>query len=299
MSSPSHRPAHVPDQRPARPHARASLGSVAELAHRVTMGSSRSALISVAGQGAELTIGTWPVPVSVDHPADPLVGFLAPPAWTAVGLSTAGRIRPLGDDGLVLEHAPAQPGRATVLADRAGQVASVLEAPGQPVQTLSEAPSGWVADVLARVLGRATPPPTDRLARWVEVAWLDAVATVVFAHPGAIDAWDQLAHLHPLHPPGPALPPALLSVETEAIELESSWPRIRHLCHRAPAPGATARPPGGVAVPWEDWFDDGSFSRWVQRNQPPAEAIYRTVLDALPGELGVQLADALVTIELG
>ena len=162
---------------------------------------------------------------------------------------------------------------------------------------LTEPPEGWVPDALARALGRPTPPPTDRLARWVETAWLDGIAAIVLAAPGRICSWSEVARLHPLAPPGPALPGALLAVEAAAIDLESSWARMRRLSGSSPVPTPTARPPGGTPIPMDRWFDDGSFSRWVQRYQPPAEEVLPAILDALPTDLGAELLDALITVD--
>lgn len=175
-------------------------------------------------------------------------------------------------------------------------MASILEREGDTIEVLDSPPEGWVADALARSLGRSTPPPTDRLARWVETAWLDAIATKALAAPGRIRSWPQVALLHPLAPPGRALPGALLAVVAEAIDLESSWGRIRHLWAARPSPAPTAGPPGGPTIPIEQWFDDGSFSRWVQRYQPPAVALLPAILDSLPSDVGAELVDALVTV---
>lgn len=267
------------------------LTQLAEVLHRATAGAGGSFLVTVDHGARDVAFGTWEVPPGVDHPADPLVGFLAPPAWDAIGLVSCGRIHPRSPDGTDGRRV-----QATVLAHRDGQVASVLERTGEPVEVLEDPPEGWVPDALARALGRPTPPPTDRLARWVETAWLDAVASIALAAPGQVRSWHEVARLHPLAPPGPALPGALLAVEAEAIDLESSWARMRHLWGATPAPLPCARPPGGMPVPIERWFDDGSFSRWVQRYQPPAEAVLAAVIDSLPAPVGAELVDALITV---
>ncbi len=255
-----------------------SLDHLAELLHQATAEAEGSFLVTVELGADDVAIGTWPVPSEVDHPADPFVGFLAPPSWDAIGLVANGRTHTvLGpdpndpgpgfvpraqDDGSAGDDDAAEDGedragatdrpnvvRATVLADRHGQVASVLEQPGRSPQIITDPPDGWVPDALARALGQPTPPPADRLARWVEVAWLDAIARRALAAPGQVCSWAEVAHLHPLHPPGAALPGALLAVEAEAIDLESSWRRIRHLCtdpDRAP-------PPARRTVPRSRW----------------------------------------------
>lgn len=248
------------------------LTSVAELVHRQTSGVSVDQLVLVEHRRHDLSIGTKPIGAEAEHPADALVGFVAPAHSNAVGLATCG----LEHD---LDHPRRRPTpvRLTVIADRRGEIASVIERPKRDLQVLSDATLGWVADMLLRTMGLPTPPPTDRLARWIEVAWLDLIAVAALGRPGEIRSWPPIARAHPLHPDGPALPPALLGVEAEAFELGSSWTSLRQAMKT-------------------DWFDDGSFSRWVQRNQPPAEAILPAVLDALPDDVGRQLLDALVTL---
>jgi len=276
------------------------LTQLAEVLHRATAPEPGSFLVTVDHGARDVAFGTWAVPPGIDHPADPLVGFLAPPAWDAIGLVSSGRIRPYEPEppprDVDADSGAPNRVRATVLAGRDGQVASILEREGDAIEVLDSPPEGWVPDALARSLGRSTPPPTDRLARWVETAWLDAVATKALAAPGRIRSWPDVARLHPLAPPGRALPGALLAVVAEAIDLESSWGRIRHLWAARPSPAPTAGPPGGLAVPIEQWFDDGSFSRWVQRYQPPAEALLPAALDSLPSDVGAELVDALVTV---
>ncbi|QXC62890.1 hypothetical protein KSP35_08955 [Aquihabitans sp. G128] len=49
------------------------------------------------------------------------------------------------------------------------------------------------------------------------------------------------------------------------------------------------RPPGGRPVAPQDWFDDGSFCRWAQRDLPPTEAVLAAVCEVLPEALARQL----------
>ncbi len=280
------------------PHPSAPAVSLARLAtrlHRAGAALGGSSLLAVELGAHDVALGAWPVPAGVEHPADPLVGFLAPASWHAVGIGAVGRARSLPEAGPGPEVGSRRV-RATVVADRDGGVASVLELEDHPAEVLTEAPEGWVADALARALGRPTPPPDVRLSRYVEAAWLDAIAQRVLVAPGRSRSWEELARLHPLAPAGPVLPGPLLAVEAEALDLESSWGRMRRLVGTSPLPPAGARPPGGRAVPADRWFDDGSFSRWAARRLPPAEALLPAVLDALPASVGAELVDALITV---
>ncbi|MCU1499417.1 MAG: hypothetical protein JWM47_3370, partial [Acidimicrobiales bacterium] len=65
------------------------------------------------------------------------------------------------------------------------------------------------------------------------------------------------------------------------------------------APRRQARPPGGQIVASAQWFDDGSFSRWAQRNLPPAGPLLAAVGQALPAPLVAELQQALIAVAPG
>lgn len=268
-------------------HTRRRLAEFAQFGHDATADHPGAHLLLYRSGHRNLALGQWPIPAWAPHPADPLVGYLAPASAHAVGLVAQGAVS--GADRC------ARPVRATVVLDRSAQMVTILEPAGEAPQIIDEPAQGWVADALRRTLGIDTAAPTERIAQWVEVAWLDGIASQVLESPGCLRSWSAIAELHPLHPSGPALPPALLAVEAEAIDLESSWSRIRRLVGRDSTPEGPV-PPDGLNVDMEHWFDDGSFSRWVQRNQPPPGPILAAVLDALPVDLGAQLLDALITV---
>lgn len=266
------------------------LERLAEAVHDASAPLGSSMVVSIDLGDHDVAFGTWVVPPGLDHPADPLVGFLAPASWDAIGLVCSGRLVPQEGERerprVVL----------TVVADRTGGFTSVLTRDGADREVLHEAPEGWVADVLARTLGRPTPPPTVRLSRLVEAHWLDAVAGLVLHQTGTAPTWPRLARLHPLAGRGPAVPGPVLAERSEALDLESSWARMRRFSADRSVPSAPPRPPGGRDVPLHRWFDDGSFSRWSQRRLPPPEPLLAAVLAALPAELGAELVDALVSV---
>lgn len=266
-----------------------ALATFAEVLHHAV--GDGGPLIGLLEPGAEAaTIATWPVPHDIDHPADVLVGFRAAPPSHAIGLATPGRSRTLDVAG----HGPVEV-RITYLVDRTGAVVSLLD-DGEGAPLLADAPPlGWVPDALARALGLATPAPENGPAACVEAVWIDRIAGLVLARPGQVRAWEPLALLHPLAGGDVALPGPLLALRCEHLEETSSWANVRQAWtgreeRRRP------RPPGGVVVEPAHWFDDGSFSRWAQRHLVPAEVLLAPVLDALPGDLGRQLVEALVTV---
>lgn len=282
-----------------------SLRQLAEVLHEGSSGWPGSLVVTVAPAETEVAIGTWPVPVETPHPADPLVGFLAPEDWTAIGLISRGRAWSDDPEGtgtgsrvhvgsVVLTDAVATPVRITSLFGRDGSATSLLTRADEPLEVIEDAPEGWVADVMARVLGRPTPPPGWSLSTWVEATWLDRIADLVLAEPGRVRRWNALARLHPLAAPGSALPGVLLAVETRALDLESSWQRMRHLWCGALPSGPDLAPPGGRPIDLPDWFDDGSFARWITRHLVPGEDLLPAILDAMPHAVGSELLEALV-----
>ncbi|CAN5878083.1 hypothetical protein BH23ACT2_BH23ACT2_13900 [soil metagenome] len=316
---------------PSRPSTVPTLADLVEAVHAGAADAPAPLVVTVDRDHDADTVafGTWPVPPSVDHPADSLVGFVAPAAWDAVGLITNGWAHDLADTahaaatgGLadsgdlvasrggshhpqrrpapIGSHVPVTGSacvRATVVLDRNDSAVSIIDRPDRDPQVLCHRPGGWAADVLARTLGLPTPAPVDPLAAWVEAAWLDRIAAMVLARPGQIRSWRPLALLHPLAPAGRPLPGALLAVETQALDLESSWTRMRQLWSAGTsAQQAAAHPPGGTVRALPHWFDDGSFSRWVQRDLPPADLVLPAVLDAVPADSRAELIDALVSV---
>ena len=286
----------MPHVSPTQSHL--SLRSLAELGQTTAAGRIGPCLVSFSRPQVEVSVDLWPVPRQITHPVDALVGYLAPPEVHALGLITGGRMTELAAPGAADAAPVVTDIRLTVVLDRSGAMVSILDQGHQPPRVFEDPAVGWGTDALARSLGRPTPPPIERLARVIEVSWLDAIAEQVFDEPGCLRTWSDLAGLHPFHQSGSVLPPALLAVEAEALELESSWARMRQLAgrHQPSAPRLCDPQPRGLQVRWEDWFDDGSFSRWAQRNQPPAEAILPAVLACLSDDLGAQLLDALITM---
>ena len=279
------------------------IAELAELLHQGSSGHAGSVLVTVEPGRTDLALGMWPVPPEVDHPADPLIGFLAPSSWSTLGLVTSGTLWPDPDpDPDLRAHGPTswvdprgEAVRLTVLLGRDGTATSLMSRGNGDPEVLEGPPQGWVPDVLARALGRPTPPPDTTLSFWVERAWLDHLAARLMGRPGSIRRWDDVSRAHPLSPPGDALPGVLLALEAQALDHESSWERMRTLWNGPLS--TTIVPPGGRSITVSRWFDDGSFSRWVQRNLPEPADLLPVVLDSLPAALADELCEALVGID--
>ncbi|MGI8710425.1 MAG: hypothetical protein ACR2LA_05470 [Acidimicrobiales bacterium] len=279
-----------------------SLAEIAELAHHGARASA-PALLSVSDdEGGALVLGAWPGLGDAAHPGDPLVGFVAPESWYAIGLVASGQVRPLSGDQ-VSDAATGGRCCATTLVGRDGCWASIIadadaDADSRRPTVLEGVPSGWVADSLARCLRHATPPPGSSPAAWLEAAWLDRVASGVLARPGGPWCWRYLAERHPSGGHGPLASPVELADRTRAFAASRSWEvlRLRHAADMVAHVGAE-RPPGpGSVLDAAQWFDDGSFSRWVVRNLAPAELLLVDLLAVLSPALGRRLVDALTTL---
>lgn len=272
----------------------ASLATIAETVHRATAPDHPAAFVSLAdAPPSELSIGLWPIPANLGHPLLPLVGYVAPDAWFAVGITLPGRQHALGADA----SRPPTPTRTTLVRDRSGAVASVLGAtPGQ-LRVITDAPVGFGADVVARTLGLPTPPPARSTAAFVEVTWLERVVGGLANRRSAGRSWRWLADRHPLRGAGAVPEPHELAAATERYALESPWGELRRRMHDEPLPAATWGPSGGSTLPLGAWFDDGSLARSILRQLPHPGDLLPQVLELLSSHVSADLLDALVEID--
>lgn len=269
---------------------RPSLAALAETAHSTAEPGSTS-FVSIELGESDVAVGHWPLPTHLGHPTEALMGSIAPERWSAVGLSAAARQRRIESGAVSI------PVHTTVLVDRQGNSAAVLDDGCGNVQTLCDRPAGVLADTLRRVLGLPTAPPEVPIGYCVENAWLDAIATIVLARPGEVDTWDALVRLHPLAGArGAGCSPVELCNSVQVLQAESSWARMLALWGRHEGLHHHG-PPGTKAIPLAQWFDEGSFARWSLRNLPVAEELLPAVLDALPEHLREQLQEALVNLD--
>lgn len=281
------------------PTAPPALTSIAEVIH-ASAGPSAPVLVALSpGATSEADVHAYIIPSGVRHPADPLVGVRVPDRWSALGLVATGRMRPLaGVRRADLDPASQRlvgPACVTTIIGRDGSAANVFGPAEAPTTITDEHPVGWVADALCRSLGRPTPPPDDSPASWIDGLWLDRLAPGVLGGERDSWSWPWMADQHPLRGDGPAPTPADLAMATVACALDHPWPALR----RRHGPSliqaqAPVRPPGpDMVVDPDGWFDDGSFSRWVQRGLPPANLLWPDLLAVLPPTLGHQLLEGL------
>ena len=195
------------------------------------------ALIHVIQQPNGGDVGLLPLDGAA--PAELLLGTVAPAEWSALGVATRGRARPL--DG----HGPPSTAEVVVLVPRAGEVIGRMRHGGQ---VSPEAPAyGLTLDCLQRALGLPAAPPQVPAVHLLATAWLEAVlrtggdsSTIEMMEPGM--EWGSL-----------------------------SWARLRQLAIEDRWPYSTLTPEEAA------WFDEGSFSRWVLDGRPPLSALLAEV----------------------
>lgn len=181
------------------------------------------------------------LPLDGVAPAEYLLGTVAPPEWSALGVATRGRAGPLSGQG------PSSRAEVVVLVPRVGEIVGHMRHGGQ---VFSEPPAyGLTVDCLQRALGLPTAPPQSPAFQLVATALLEA----------AVCADDS----------GPAL--ALLDAGGDWSGF--SWERLRQLVAAGHWPDPTLTPEDAA------WFDEGGFSRWVLTGRPTLPALLGRVAD--------------------
>ncbi len=233
------------------------------------------------------------LPPSVD-PLQPLIGMTAPDNWDAFGLVSAATVLPARSgtarsvdlDGGVW---------VGILVDRDEQLwASMRSGNGTPVQ-LPDGGEGHLVDLCKRVLGIPTSPPCEALVRPMLCAlWTDEIRQLLANRSDRHrePTWDELAVLHPANQ---LLPESLypLGMRAEQAAHALSWADLHQRC----CDGSFKIP--GISVDECQWFDPGSFSRWIARCVPPHEEIYVDVLNDISYELGFTLLEHVADLLSG
>ncbi len=279
---------------PALVNEEPSLARTASILHRSATDGPVARVVYVQTNPVEetLDLGFWDVPPGPGHPVEPLVGFVAPQTWSAIGLISSGRLRHL-DRPSEDPHAV----QSTVLLHRDGTAAGIIGAGDGAEVVLEEPPQGLVADVLNRVLGLPTPPPDAPTGAVVELTWLDRIAAGLLHQRGRGRSWRWLADRHPLRGGGPVPSPEELAARTAAYSEERTWAGLRLLAVTQDLPAARCGPPGGTTAPACTWFDDGSLARWLLSRLPPAEALVPDLLSVVPSHVGADLLEALGAVD--
>jgi hypothetical protein len=222
-----------------------------------------------------------------EHPLDHLLGFVAPPAWSALGLICFGWASPPSDDGggRPSEHPERRRVRVVSLLDRSGDERATATLDDGTV--VDEPGSGTVSDALRRCLGLATPAPPVASGELFAARWLQAIA--------ASDrrlTWSEAALLHPAMQLRAATgfrpQPEELVHTGRSLARTLSWGELR-------LRAAAGQVDDGVSVPPDlaAWMDDGMFARWVLAGLPPFPPLLRRCARVLAPEVLRRLRRAL------
>jgi hypothetical protein len=233
---------------------------------------------------------------------DALVGWRPPRSWWAVGLlAPAAQVRrsPAGRPGRAVGSPPGPCGVALLVArDGSTAVALVDEAGPWDADELGRTVSGPLQELCRRALGLPTPACTASPRRLWAAAWLDAVVRTCADRPCGAGSlrWPALAALHPLRAVlgGFETPsPDALAHLAAAPPARASWGELR----QAAAGALLALPdtPRELA----EWFDDGSFGRWLLGRYPPPEQLLAALRDLLAPTEHALLAGALAAWDVG
>lgn len=212
------------------------------------------------------------------HPLRLLLRFIAPPWWTALGVSSTGQAHPLDADGRPRPGPDSPDVRVTVLIGRDGASASVLRH-GDDATPMPDRPEGVVADACRRALGLPTTPPPASSAELWTLAWLDRIvdAAVRRGGPGRPTDWPAIAALHPVVGPSrPAPDPPALAAAAAALAEAWPWSRLRAEPSVVSIPGVDQSPATAA------WMDDGMWARWLLAGLPARADLLAAVHDLLP-----------------
>jgi hypothetical protein len=227
------------DARVPEPDHHAFLCLLAESLASSLAGGGDSVLVHVSPRPDGPDVGILPLDGAA--PAEYLLGTVAPPEWSALGVATRGRAGPLSG------HGPSSHAEVVVLVPRTGAIVGHLRHGGQ---VFTEPPAyGLTVDCLQRALQLPTAPPQAPAIQLVATALLEV----------AISAGDA----------GPAL--ALLDAGGEWSGF--SWERLRQLVAAGHWPDPTLAPEDAA------WLDEGAFSRWVLTGRPTLQALLGRVAD--------------------
>lgn len=179
------------------------------------------------------------LPLDGAAPAEFLLGMVAPADWSALGVATRGRSRPL--DG----HGPSSTAEIVVLVPRVGEVIGRMRHGGEVVK---DPPAyGLTLDCLQRALGLPAAPPQVPVVHFVATAYLEAV----------------------LRTGGD---PSTMEMMAPGLEWGSlGWDRLRQLAIEDGWPSST------LSLEDAAWLDDGSFSRWILDGRLPLPALLAEV----------------------
>ncbi len=221
-----------------------------------------------------------------EHPLDHLLGFVAPKAWTGMGVVCFGWAAPAEDADLGRGTATARPSahpdrrrvRVITLIDRRGREQATASLDDGTV--IDEPGSGTVTDALRRCLRLATPQPPGAVAEVFAAQWLLAIAR----SPRSVTTdWRQVALLHPALQllEGSRFGPRADELVGCGRTLHQTlpWEQLRQRTAAGKVDGV------GIPADLAEWMDEGMFARWVLAGLPLLPSLLQECADVVDAKM--------------
>ena len=198
-----------------------------------------------------------------------LFGFVAPPEWSAVGMSIIGTARSADH-----RRDPAGDARVDVLVDRSGVMRSRLTLDGDSLPTdgsgAGHHPGGVMVDALHRVLGLPSPGEIPPVSAMIFGIWLDQILKLPRGR--RRPTWTDAVVIDAPRPAGrtavPRSPEALAeSLDRAATTLD--WSELRSVASDEDDPRFD------LLAEEAAWMDDILFARWMLDGVPSPAVVHR------------------------
>lgn len=228
-----------------------------------------------------IEVALAPLPPS-DDPLRSMVGFRAPEHWDGVGVVAPGKAHsPDGTSSILV----------AILVDRSGEVFARLRNDDGSTIAMPDQCQGRLPDLCRRILAVGCPPPEHDSPHHLFITmWLSAILEHVLDSP--IEHRPGWNELEVLHPAAQLIPNSLdpLTDRARTLASEIGWEQLRLLC----ADDEFLIP--DVEPADAEWFDEGSFSRWVIATSGWMGEIAGDLIELLDDDIGARLAEVLETL---
>lgn len=232
-------------------------------------------LLRIELEDGAVTLGARDLDLG-EHPADALLGFVAPEEWVAFGIIATGWGSPYCEEHRARRGASRVRVRTAHVVARDGNEASALSMAGEPVRTLGlyratdpDALAGSVPDIVRRVMNVPTAPAGFPPSELMATVWLSGVTIEARRRPGHRLTSADIDNIEP----GGAEATQLLVDHPD----ELTWESLRWMVVRGTEMF-------GIDPTLAAWFDDGAFARWALGGYPPVADQLRDLAPLVTGK---------------
>lgn len=258
---------------------------LAELLGRAVSEESADAAVGIVidDEGVELHI--LPAPPG-QHAAAALIGFHAPPEWSAIGVVAKGRARSVGAGPDRVQHVV-----VVHLQSRLGPSASLVGSSATALRASPDAAQGRIVEVCQRCIDQPTGPVAHSPLQWWAASWLDRLCSQPTLELVSAES-DLVAQFPAGRPFGPDQDFAALAHHGRLLDQTCPWSVLRQAC----ATGAISVP--GVEAEVASWMDDGMFERWALAEVAPLPVALAELRTRLTPGLSTRLTRLLAAWDL-